>query len=120
MPCKIIEPISSVSTALGLLGSRDFLTDHPDDAAAMNAAKQLTDRHDVELWDCGRLVARLSPDGEVLSPGLAPSLIFVAPSDSEKNSVAPPVEYGLGIGIDHSTPPAPVESDCQPGLRNWG
>jgi hypothetical protein len=62
----------------------DFLNDHPDDAAALNAAKQLTDKHDVEVWDCGRLVARISPDGEVVPPELAPSLVF---ADCGKNSV---------------------------------
>ena len=67
----------------------DFLSDHPDDAAALNAAKQLTDKHDVEVWDCGRLVARLSPGGEVMSPELVPSLIFAPPSQCEKNSVEP-------------------------------
>jgi hypothetical protein len=42
-------------------------------------SKQLVDGHDVELWDCGRLVARLSPDGETLSPELAPFSISTAP-----------------------------------------
>jgi hypothetical protein len=51
----------------------DFLTNHPDDASAVEAAKLLG--HEIELWDCGRLVARFSPDGEVWSPGLAPSAI---------------------------------------------
>ena len=71
----------------------EFLSDHQDDATAMKAAEKLVDGHDVEVWDCGRLVARLSPGGEVmLSPGLVPSLVFAAPSDTEKNSVEPPVE----------------------------
>ena len=48
---------------LGIEGRRfirvvDFSSDHPDDAAAMKAAKELVDGYDVELWDCGRLVAR--------------------------------------------------------------
>jgi hypothetical protein len=48
---------------LGIDGHRfiraaDFLSDHPNDAAAMKAAEQLLDGHDVELWDGGRLVAR--------------------------------------------------------------
>jgi hypothetical protein len=38
----------------------EFLRDHADDAAALLAAKQLIDGHDVELWDGGRLVARLN------------------------------------------------------------
>ena len=79
---------------LGIDGHRfirveDFLSNHLDDAAALNAAKQLTDKHDVEVWDCGRLVARLSPGGEVMSPGLVPSLIFAPPSEYEENSVGP-------------------------------
>jgi len=37
----------------------DFSRDHADDATALLAAKQLIDGHDVELWDGGRLVARL-------------------------------------------------------------
>src|ERR1700738_4215768 len=63
--------------------------DRLDDAAALSAAKQLTDKHDVEVWDCGRLVARLSPGGEVMSPELVPSLIFAPPSQCEENSVEP-------------------------------
>ena len=79
---------------LGIDGHRfvrvkEFLNDHPDDAAALNAAKQLTDKHEVEVWDCARLVARLSPDGEVVSPGLAPSLASTLPSMSEMNSAKP-------------------------------
>jgi hypothetical protein len=70
---------------------KDFLSDYRDDAAALSAAKQLTDKHDVEVWDCGRLVARLSPGEEVMSsPGLVPSLVFA--SHTEKSSVEPPVE----------------------------
>ena len=79
---------------LGMDGHRfvwveGFLSNHPDDAAALNAAKQLTAKHDVEVWDCGRLVARLSPGGEIWSPDLVPSLVFATPSDSEKKSVGP-------------------------------
>jgi len=37
----------------------DFSKDHADDATALLAAKLLIDGHDVELWDGGRLVARL-------------------------------------------------------------
>jgi hypothetical protein len=36
-----------------------FLSNHPDDAAALAAAKKLIDGHDIEVWDEGRLVARL-------------------------------------------------------------
>ena len=77
---------------LGIDGHRfiwaeEFLKDHPDDVAALNAAKQLTDKHDVEVWDRGRLVARLSLGGEVMSPGLVPSLVFVPASDCETSPV---------------------------------
>jgi hypothetical protein len=68
----------------------EFLSNHPDDATAMEAAKVLVDGHDVELWDCGRLVARFSRDGEICSPELAPSLVISAtPSYSSRNSVRP-------------------------------
>ena len=69
---------------LGIDGHRfvrvkEFSSDYADDAVALSAAKQLVDGHDVELWDCGRLVARLSPDGETLSPQLAPFSISSTP-----------------------------------------
>jgi hypothetical protein len=39
----------------------EFSRDHADDATALGAAKKkLIDGHDVELWDGGRLVARLN------------------------------------------------------------
>jgi hypothetical protein len=74
---------------------KEFLSDHPNDAAALNAAKLLTDKHDVEVWDCGRLVARLSPDGVFLSPELAPSLVIAAQSHSEKSFL--PTKLSVGI-----------------------
>jgi hypothetical protein len=79
---------------LGIDGHRfvwaeDFPNDHPHDGAAMDAARQLSEKHDVEVWDGGRLVARLSPGGEVMSPGLVPSLVFAPPSDRETSSVKP-------------------------------
>jgi hypothetical protein len=66
---------------LGIDGHRfvwvkDFSSDHQDDARALNAARQFLDKHDVEVWDGGRLVARLSPAGDGASPGLVPSLPF--------------------------------------------
>jgi hypothetical protein len=36
-----------------------FASDQPDDLTAMKAAERLVDGHDVELWDCARLVARI-------------------------------------------------------------
>jgi hypothetical protein len=75
---------------LGIDGHRfvwvaDFSSDHPDDAAALNAAKLLTDEHDVEVWDGGRLVALLSPGGAELPPPLAPS----SPPDCGKIAAGP-------------------------------
>jgi hypothetical protein len=58
---------------LGIDGHRfvwveSFLSNHPDDAAALIAAKKLIDGHDVEVWDRGRLVARLDhKDGSPIS-----------------------------------------------------
>ena len=77
---------------LGIDGHRfvrvkEFLSDHPDDNAALTAARSLTDKHEVEVWDCARLVARLSPDGEVMSPGLVPSLAAALPSLGENGSL---------------------------------
>jgi hypothetical protein len=37
----------------------EFLSNHPDDATAIEAAEQLVDGHDVELWDRDRMVIRL-------------------------------------------------------------
>jgi hypothetical protein len=79
---------------LGIDGHRfvrvdEFSSNQTDDAAALSAAKQLVDGHDVELWDCGRLVARLSPDGETLSPELAPFSASITPNDGGNNSGQP-------------------------------
>ena len=40
----------------------EFLHNHPDDTAAIEAAKQLVDGHDIELWDRDRFVGRFSPE----------------------------------------------------------
>jgi hypothetical protein len=53
--------------------AKDFVTNHPDDAAALEAAKRLNDNHDIEVWEGSRLVARLASSGEGKSPGLIPS-----------------------------------------------
>ena len=39
----------------------EFLHNHPDDTTAIEAAKQLVDGHDIELWDRDRFVGRFSP-----------------------------------------------------------
>src|SRR5579872_2848692 len=61
--------------------AKEFLSDHLNDTAALNAAKQLVDGHEVEVWDCGRLVARFSANGEMASPELAPFLVPAAAAD---------------------------------------
>jgi hypothetical protein len=52
--------------------AKDFPNTHLDDSIAISAAKKLVLEHEVELWESGRLVARLSPEGLVSSPNLAP------------------------------------------------
>jgi hypothetical protein len=42
----------------------EFLHNHPDDATAIEAAKQLVDGHDIELWDRDRFVGRFSPEAK--------------------------------------------------------
>jgi hypothetical protein len=39
----------------------EFPHHHPDDATAIEAAKQLVEGHDIELWDRDRFVGRFSP-----------------------------------------------------------
>lgn len=75
--------------------TKEFSSDHPNDTSALNAARKLLDGHDVEVWDCGRLVARLSPDGEVASPELAPFSVSVTPANSEKQSGKPEESISL-------------------------
>jgi hypothetical protein len=42
----------------------EFLHNHPDDTTAIEAAKQLVDDHDIELWDRDRFVGRFSPEAK--------------------------------------------------------
>jgi hypothetical protein len=51
--------ILGINGGNGFVRVTDFSGDHPDDAAAIEAAKKLDNGHDVELWDCKRLVARI-------------------------------------------------------------
>ena len=96
--------------------AKDFLSNHRDDAAAMKAAKQLLDGHDVELWDCGRLVARLAPNGEVMSPELAPFTISAASSDGESNSDKTPAE---AISLSPASETAGAASEENHLLLGW-
>jgi len=78
---------------LGLEGRRfifaeNFVSDHPDDAAAIAAAKGLNDSCDIELWDGGRFVARFSPDGRISSPELAPFFLEAVDAASLTTKVA--------------------------------
>lgn len=95
--------------------AKEFSSDHPDDAAALKAAKRLLDGHEVELWDCGRLVARLSPDGEIASPDLAPFSVSAGPAESEKqpNKPAEPVSLGRVSDLAKTT------SDGNDLLLGW-
>jgi hypothetical protein len=42
----------------------EFPHNYPDDTTAIEAAKQLVDDHDIELWDGDRFVGRFSPEGK--------------------------------------------------------
>jgi hypothetical protein len=42
----------------------EFLHTYPDDATAIEAAKQIVDGYDVELWDRDRFVGRFSPEAK--------------------------------------------------------
>jgi hypothetical protein len=42
----------------------EFHYNHPDDATAIEAAKQLVGGHDIELWDRDRFVGRFSPEAK--------------------------------------------------------
>lgn len=78
---------------LGIEGHRfilvkDFAVDYPNDAAALSAAKRLTDTHDVEVWNGGRLVARFSPSTEETPSGFPPlAPAAVSSDDCEKTRV---------------------------------
>lgn len=76
--------------------AKEFSSDYPDDATALKAATKLLNGHDVEVWDCGRLVARLSSNGETASPELAPFSVSVASADSEKQTSKPAESVSLG------------------------
>jgi hypothetical protein len=42
----------------------EFLHNPPDDTTAIEAAKQLVEGHDIELWDRDRFVGRFSPEAK--------------------------------------------------------
>lgn len=89
---------------LGIEGHRfiraeNFLCNHEDDTTALSAARLLTDKHDVEVWDGARLVARLS-HGKIISPELAPSFVFASLSEGEKNSIKSVQPISLSKGLE--------------------
>jgi len=98
------------------LKAKDFLSNHRDDAAAMKAAKRLLNGHDVELWDRGRLVARLAPNGEVMSPELAPMMNSATPADGESNSDKTLVE---AISLSPASATAGAASERNHLLLGW-
>ena len=61
-----------------------FASNYADDLSAMKAAEQLVDGHDVELWECARLVARFDhKSGSVMSLDQLPMAALQAvPSES--------------------------------------
>ena len=93
--------------------AKEFSRDHIDDAAALTAANKLLDGHEVELWDCGRLVARLSPNGQVASPDLVP--FSVAPADSEKQ----PSKLEGSVPLGRVSELAKATSQDNPLLLGW-
>jgi hypothetical protein len=50
----------------------EFRHNHPDDATAIEAAKELADDYDVELWDGDRFLGRFSPEAKRRCPGWRP------------------------------------------------
>ena len=55
----------------------NFLRDHPNDDSAIQAAKKLTDKHVVEVWERCRLVAELLPDGHSFQSWRPPWCLLV-------------------------------------------
>jgi hypothetical protein len=82
-----------------------FLSDHPDDATAIAAAKTLVEGHDVELWDGSRFVARLSPEGVEAPQLVSPLVISAALSDGSKDSVTSLTRLSEEILSASSRPP---------------
>ena len=96
--------------------AKDFSSNHPDDAAALSAAKLLIDGHDVGLWDRGRLVARLSPNGEIVSPELAPFMNTAATSD---NNAGPSQPASESISLSEVSEKAQGRSKRKLSLLGW-
>lgn len=69
--------------------AKEFLTNYKNDAAAVDAAKQLTDEHEVEIWQGCRLVARLCHGEEEMSPGLVPGMLSICEKDDPAQRAKP-------------------------------
>ena len=67
-----------------------FASDHAGDLAAIKAAEQLVDGHDIELWETARLVARFDhKSGSVMTYDQSlMSALHTVPSES----LAPSIE----------------------------
>lgn len=98
--------------------AKDFSSNHSDDAAALKAAMQLHDGHEIELWDRGRLVARLSPNGEIGSPELAPFSASVVPAESEKQTGIPGETVSLSRVSELAKAKEAISED-DPILLGW-
>jgi hypothetical protein len=67
---------------------KDFLNNYPDDGSALKVAQRFTDKSDVEVWDSGRLVARLEAVApKSTPPEWAPPLAADTTSASGRNTV---------------------------------
>jgi len=69
--------------------AKEFLTNYKNDAAAVDAARQLTDEHEVEVWQGCRLVARLCHGEEEMSPGLVPGMLSICKKDDPAKRAEP-------------------------------
>jgi hypothetical protein len=97
-----------------------FSSDFPDDATALKAAEQLANGHDVELWDCARLVARMAQtsnanpvcDGRTKACGSVAGLqnLGVGAALVDKSA-------GIKFNIEMSSDPDPVPQASGLGRR---
>ena len=106
---------------LGINGHRfvrveDFLTDHPDDAAALTAAKAICDKHEVEVWDGSRLVALLSPGESGPSPGLVPTLM----ANFEKKAASSAEPISLSKVSEKASASSAASTESNPFVQSTG
>jgi hypothetical protein len=106
---------------LGINGHRfvrveDFLTDHPDDAAALTAGKAICDKHEVEVWDGSRLVALLSPGESGPSPGLVPTLM----ANFEKKAASSAEPISLSKVSEKASASSAASTESNPFVQSTG